>query len=160
MVGIKLTEEIKAAIMLEVNSQLKPVIVKIDKLALNQRSLYRNGTGGAPGYLERARAEDEKWQKELKEEYKNWRNELKSVVNTHGDQIAFVVDYVKTHNQRDVEEQGRQLKKEERWRFWIPRLWTMAGGFIVTFVGGIIWALHKAAPWIQLIVNHYANVSK
>ena len=42
----------------ELNNRLTPLTQKIDKVQGTVRSLFRNGDGGAPGYLETARAED------------------------------------------------------------------------------------------------------
>ena len=89
-----INDEIKGAIVLEVHSQLTPLKVTVDRLDRTVRSLYSNGSGGPPGYLEKARDEDNEWKKELKE-----------LVKSHSDQLAETSDFVKTHNQRDREEQ-------------------------------------------------------
>lgn len=60
-------EQLRSLIVEEVNRQLGPVKATVDALNLKMRSLYSNGQGGAPGFLETAREEDKKDKRELKE---------------------------------------------------------------------------------------------
>jgi hypothetical protein len=50
--------EIKGWIVEEVQAQLRPFIAELSGVKSTLRSLYSNGSGGPPGYLETARAED------------------------------------------------------------------------------------------------------
>ena len=43
---------------MEIQNQLKPLVETVTKQGQVIRSLYSNGSGGPPGYLETARAED------------------------------------------------------------------------------------------------------
>ena len=140
----ELADEVKAAIMIEVNSQLTPLKTTVDRLDRTVRSLYSNGSGGPPGYLETARAED-------KEKHET----LMAVVQEHGDQLTKIADFVKTHNDRDREEQARQKKREERLRFWAPKLWQIAGALVVMFGSVIGWAYHEAAPVVYILWQDY-----
>ena len=51
--------------MVEVQNQLRPLIEEINRQGKTIRSLYANGSGGPPGYLEMARAEDKEVQGRL-----------------------------------------------------------------------------------------------
>jgi hypothetical protein len=139
-----LSDEVKGAIVLEVHSQLNPLKSTVDRLDRTVRSLYSNGSGGPPGYLETARAEDEEWKKELKK-----------VVEAHGEQLTVVADFVKTHNERDKENEERQKKREERWKFWGPKIWQLAGalGIMVSSLAG--WTYHEVAPVVRVLWMDY-----
>ena len=136
-------DELKAAIMIEVHSQLNPLKVTVDRLNLKMHSLYRNGEGGE-GYLERARAEDEEWKKELR-----------MVVEKHGEQLAETSGFVKTHLARDKEDEARQRRREERFKFWAPKIW----GAIIAVLGFIastgITACYKLEPVIKIMWQDY-----
>ena len=47
--------------MEEVQTQLGPLKASVESQGRTLRSLYSNGSGGPPGYLENARAEDKDW---------------------------------------------------------------------------------------------------
>jgi hypothetical protein len=139
-----LPDEVKAAIMLEVHSQLGPLKTEVQNVSRTVRSLYSNGSGGPPGYLETARAEDQQWKTELKE-----------VVAQHGDQLTEIADYVKTHNQQDVEHQNRQREKEERFKFWVPWAWKIAAGFVASVVALSTWGCHTILPIANVLWQEY-----
>ena len=140
----ELADEVKAAIMIEVKSQLTPLNTTVDRLDRTVRSLYSNGSGGPPGYLETARAEDEEWKKELKE-----------VVKAHGEQLTVVADFVKTHNERDKENEERQKKREERWKFWGPKIWQLAGALGIMVSSLVGWTYHEVAPVVRVLWMDY-----
>jgi hypothetical protein len=144
MMASRLSDETKGAIVQEVHSQLKPIADRVDKIALNQRSLYRNGSGGPPGYLEIARAED-----------KEWKDELLKVVDKHTDQLAVMSDFVNTHNQRDREQQERQLKREQLIRRWSPRLWKIGAFLMMSGMSGCVAACHRIEPVIKVLWMDY-----
>ena len=139
-----LSDEVKAAIMIEVHSQLNPLKTTVERLDKTVRSLYSNGSGGPPGYLETARAED-------KEKHEN----LMAVVQEHGDQLTAIADFVKTHNQQDVERQDRQKKREERWRFWGPKIWQLAGALALMVSSLAGWTYHEVAPVVKVLWMDY-----
>ena len=139
-----INDEIKGAIVLEVHSQLTPLKVTVDRLDRTVRSLYSNGSGGPPGYLEKARDEDNEWKKELKE-----------LVKSHSEQLAETSDFVKTHNQRDREDQERKRRSEERFKFWAPKIWAAVLSSCGLFASTGIVACHKLEPVIQIIWRDY-----
>ena len=59
--------------MEEVHSQLTPLKLTVERLDRTLRSLYSNGSGGPPGYLELARAEDKRTFSELFEKVEGIR---------------------------------------------------------------------------------------
>jgi hypothetical protein len=140
----EIPDEVKAAIVLEVHSQLNPLKTTVDRLDRTVRSLYSNGSGGPPGYLETARAEDNEW-----------KAQLLDLVGKHSDQLAETSDFVKTHNQADREHQERQKRSEDRWRFWAPKIYKgVIGAVVGLFSTGVV-ACHKLEPVIQVIWQDY-----
>ena len=136
-------DELRAAIMVEVHNQLSPLTATVEKLSLKMHSLYRNGEGGE-GYLEHARAEDEQWKKELRE-----------VVEKHGDKLAEMSDFVKTNNKREMENQERQKRREENFRFWAPKIWTAVIATLGFMASTGITACYKLEPVIKIMWQDY-----
>ena len=143
-VASKLSEEIRGAIVQEVHSQLNPLKTTVERLDKTVRSLYSNGSGGPPGYIEMARKEDN-----------IWKDELRQVIVSHGVQLTSVADFVKTHNQQDKERQKRQLEREERIRFWAPKVWKVGVGFLGLVMSTGIWGCHKVLPVARILWEHY-----
>ena len=139
-----INDEIKGAIVLEVHSQLTPLKATVDRLDRTVRSLYSNGSGGPPGYLEKARDEDNEWKTELKE-----------LVKSHSAQLAETSDFVKTHNTRDKEEQERKRHSEERFKFWAPKIYKAVIGAILGLISTGIIACQKLEPVVQIIWRDY-----
>ena len=137
-----LPDHIKGAIVLEVHSQLNPLKTTVDRLDRTVRSLYSNGSGGPPGYLETARAEDQEWKTELKE-----------VVKQHGEQLTAIADFVATHNQQDIEHQERQKKHEQRLEFWVPWAWKIAAAFVGGVISLGVWGCHTVLPIANLLLQ-------
>ncbi len=65
--------------MAEVQSQLKPLKDAVDSQKLILRSLYSNGSGGPPGYLEKARDEDKEWKNQMFEKLDDFLGRLDTV---------------------------------------------------------------------------------
>ena len=64
---------------MEVQAKLEPLRVAVEAQARMMRSLYSNGSGGPPGYLENARAEDKEWKSEMFEKLDNFLGRLDTV---------------------------------------------------------------------------------
>ena len=56
-------DEMRQIAMNVFNEMIGPIRDKVTSTDSRMRSLYSNGSGGPPGYLEMARAEDKEWQK-------------------------------------------------------------------------------------------------
>lgn len=51
--------------MEEVQNHIGPLRIAVESQGRTLRSLYSNGSGGPPGYLEKARDEDKEWKNEM-----------------------------------------------------------------------------------------------
>ncbi len=87
--------------MAEVQNRLGPLVDKVDRQGNILRSLYANGSGGPPGYLEMARAEDKAQDQrlfgridELVERLEHFAGRLDTV-------DEFVIDHNAREKQRD-----------------------------------------------------------
>ena len=58
-------EAIRRFIVQEVNSQVGPLKTTVDRLDRTMRSLYSNGSGGPPGFLETVKEEDKRDKEKL-----------------------------------------------------------------------------------------------
>ena len=83
--------------MVEVQSQLKPLKDAVDSQKLILRSLYSNGSGGPPGYLEKARDED-----------KEWKNQMFEKLDDFISRLDKVEDFILEHNVLE-KDNGRRL---------------------------------------------------
>jgi hypothetical protein len=94
--------EIRNLVVAEVQNQLKPLIDTIDRHGKTLRSLYANGSGGPPGYLEMARAED-----------KDVQNRIFIKLDKVMDRLDAVEGFIDKHNTReDQREQDRKIEAE------------------------------------------------
>ena len=84
--------EIRGIVVQEIQNYLKPLVDKVDKQGSTLRSLYANGGGGPPGYLEMARAED-------KEQAKRLFSKIDRVM----ERLDGVEDFITTHNAREAQ---------------------------------------------------------
>ena len=94
MASKMVSDDIRRIIVEEVNNHLSPIATKVDRLDVRMRSLYSNGSGGPPGYLEMARAQDdERYQRlfNIVEEMKEQRRKLWAAVLHVGWKIAIAV---------------------------------------------------------------------
>ena len=123
--------------MQEVQNQLGPMNLTLTKLDRTVRSLYSNGSGGPPGYLETARKEDD-------ERYER----LFNIING-------LVDHKKTVNDFILLAKDR----EERWvklrRVAVKVGWKIAATCALTIGSLSAWAYHAAAPVIKVLWNDY-----
>ena len=94
MASKMVSDDIRRIIVEEVNNHLGPIATKVDRLDVRMRSLYSNGSGGPPGYLEMARAQDdERYQRlfNIVEEMKEQRKKLWAAVLHIGWKVAIAV---------------------------------------------------------------------
>jgi hypothetical protein len=61
----RVPDDIRSMIVAEVSKRLNPIEQTVNRLDRTLRSLYSNGSGGPPGFLETARAEDNRRFEEL-----------------------------------------------------------------------------------------------
>jgi hypothetical protein len=64
---------------MEVQSKLEPLRAAVEAQGRTLRSLYSNGSGGPPGYLENAREEDKEWKDQMFDKLDNFLNRLDAV---------------------------------------------------------------------------------
>jgi len=64
---------------MEVQSKLEPLKNAVEAQGRTLRSLYSNGSGGPPGYLENAREEDKEWKNEMFRKLDNFLGRLDTV---------------------------------------------------------------------------------
>ncbi len=92
--------------MAEIQNYLKPLVEKVDKQGGILRSLYANGSGGPPGYLEMARAED-------KEESKRLFGKIDRIVdrlNNFDNRLDAVDAFITDHNSREKQREQDRLQ--------------------------------------------------
>lgn len=94
-------------VMVEVQNQLRPLIEKIDSHGKTLRSLYANGSGGPPGYLETARKEDLQVQKRLFEGLESIEAALKKSIDGLVNRIVPIEHFIIEHEVRDAEQRRR-----------------------------------------------------
>lgn len=89
--------------MAEVQNQLNPLKQTVDQLGRVMRSLYSNGSGGPPGYLEKARDED-----------KEWKNTMFQSIRALVDRIDHVDDFVLEQKTVRTEREKYDTKRDRR----------------------------------------------
>lgn len=87
--------------MEQIQNRLGPLVEKVDKQGNILRSLYANGSGGPPGYLEMARAEDKKVQEEDRRVQDKLLRKIDEVVQRVDKFDDFIVDHNAREDQRD-----------------------------------------------------------
>ena len=110
--------EIRRVVVEEVQNQLLPLRQAVESQGRTLRSLYSNGSGGPPGYLEKARDED-----------KDWKNQMFAKLDGFLSRLDKVEDFVVAHNA--MEEQLLEDKKELNRRLNIK---LVVGGLILSIV--------------------------
>lgn len=95
-------ETLKGLIVEEIDNKLRPfnarlkwMVREIKAISIWKNETYGNGSGRT-GYLERARAEDEKW-----------KQEIRAIVNALSHQVQTL-----THERLEAEIEARLLKKQ------------------------------------------------
>lgn len=89
--------------MEEVQNQLGPLKQAVDKQGMTLRSLYSNGSGGPPGYLETAREVDNGRFKELFEMLNDFKCDLQPLKQ-------FMNDHLATEKQIDLDKKELNRK--------------------------------------------------
>jgi hypothetical protein len=129
-----LTErELREIVMEEVIKHTGPIKAGLDRVTSTLRLIYSNGSGGPPGYLETARAEDNKRFEQL--------FEMKEQLDQTKEFLAVL---------RDREEQ-----KEKRRRFWMGVLWKVGAPIGTGLIGLLSWGASKAAPVLHILWDDY-----
>jgi hypothetical protein len=129
--------EIRRIVVVEIQNHLGPMGQKVDKLDRTLRSLYSNGSGGPPGYLETARKEDDERYERLFRSFKELEGN-KEVVNT------FIL------LAKDREE------RQKRYRQMIVKVgWKVCAGVLSAFLILAGWAYREASPVVKILWNDY-----
>lgn len=84
---------------MEVQAKLEPLRQAVESQGRTLRSLYSNGSGGPPGYLERAREED-----------REWKNGMLEKLDSFFERLGKVETFVVAHEA--IEARAVQEKKE------------------------------------------------
>lgn len=92
--------------MAEIQNQLQPLVSKVEGHGRLLRSLYSNGSGGPPGYLEKAREEDLKVQTTFKD--------MLDKIDTRMDKVE---DFILLNEHQDKE-------RDKHFKRWMA-LWTL-----------------------------------
>lgn len=86
--------------MAEIQDRLGPLVSTVEAQGRTLRSLYANGSGGPPGYLEMARAED-----------KEAQSRISRKLDKVAERMEFVEDFITKHNAReDQRDQDRKVE--------------------------------------------------
>lgn len=123
--------------MEEVASHIKPFKDSIEKMDRWRVSLWSNGSGGPPGYLEVARAEDEKRYARLSAEQREATSKLETVETF----ITLLKD--------------RQQRHSRYWqivRSWGWKVFTAAAAALLSLTG---WAYHEISPVLRILWQDY-----
>jgi hypothetical protein len=138
--------EIRRIAVEAIQNHLAPLTVKVDNMDKTLRSLYRNGSGGPPGYLETAREEDDRRYKRLEQK-----------VESHGRTLDKLDDFVDTSNRRQKEQEERKKLREARFDYWLPKVQWAAGIILAALMGLGGWTLKKIVPEVEIIVREYIH---
>jgi hypothetical protein len=112
------------------NRLIKPILDKLEKVERHGLSLYSNGSGGPPGYLENARQEDQEWKDKIE------------------DQINPILRYVSAR-------QTIQEYKDKRWRKWKPWVFGIGAPIIVSLVIGAAAMTPKFIKVVEFVWEDY-----
>lgn len=119
--------------MEEVALQISPLKGVVEKMEGRLRSLYSNGSGGPPGYLEMARAEDERRYLRLSDEQQRAT-----------EQIEKVIGYIELLKDREKQREKR-----------MARYWRVASIAAAPLLGFVIWLVHAALPVVRAVYEDY-----
>lgn len=78
--------------MEEVQNRIGPLQTAVESQGRTLRSLYSNGSGGPPGYLEKAREED-----------KDWKNQMFDKLDDFLARLDKVEDFIVAHNATEAQ---------------------------------------------------------
>jgi len=114
-VGRDLSGEITRFIVAEIQNQLAPLALEVRSQGKTIRSLYANGSGGPPGYLEMARAEDKQAQKDFKREQDRLVEVIKKIDERMDKVDGFMIAHEASEKRaKEDREAADKLAKEER----------------------------------------------
>jgi hypothetical protein len=91
----------------EVQNRLGPLVDKVDRQGNILRSLYANGSGGPPGYLEMARAEDKAQDQRLFGKINEMVERLDAV-------DSFIIDHNAREDQREEDRKSEAASVAEK----------------------------------------------
>lgn len=121
----------------EVAKQLSPLSRKIESIDRWKLSLWSNGSGGPPGYLEQARKEDD-------ERYERLFSNIEDLGKHKSTVERFLILF---------EEREQQRKERiDRWKgiFW--KIGAPIGAALLSVAG---WLAHQSAPVIKILWDDY-----
>lgn len=128
---------IRSIVVAEVHRLLSPLTEKVDKLDKNMRSLYSNGSGGPPGYLENARAEDDK-------RYKLLFDKVDDLAVDQREANRFIVIA------------GAMEASRAKFRASCLRIgWKLTVGLCSVLLALATWAYHVFAPVVNILWKDY-----
>ncbi len=103
------TGEIQRLIVAEVQNRLGPLVEKVDRQGNILRSLYANGSGGPPGYLEMARAEDKEQDKRLFGRI----DEVVKRLEHFAERLDTVDEFITDHNAREDQRDNDRIEEAQ-----------------------------------------------
>jgi hypothetical protein len=147
MADDQLPRWIKEMIMEEVSKQLQariePIKAMLESLNRWKLSLWSNGSGGPPGYLEMARDEDDK-------RYEDLQSQQRSMVAD----VKTTTEYIILLKERE----DRKEKRSEAVRqFWSRIGWKIGAGVGTLLLGAGIWLYHEITPIAKILWEDYLN---
>lgn len=123
--------------MEEVTKQLIPTNKLLESIDRWKASLWSNGSGGPPGYLEVARKEDD-------ERY----DRLFKSIEDLGVHKSTVETFLTLFKER--EEQREKVRK-----FWLHASWKIAGVIGGGILSLCLWLVHASAPVVKILWEDY-----
>jgi len=99
--------------MEEVQNHIGPLRLAVESQGRTLRSLYSNGSGGPPGYLENAREEDKQWKNQMFGKLDAFMDRLEKVE-------AFVIAHDATEAQIVVDR--KELNRKLNWKLAVVSL--------------------------------------
>jgi len=131
--------EIRRIVVDEVHNQVGPLKSTVDRLDRTVRSLYSNGSGGPPGFLEVAREEDKKRQGELD-------GKLDDLLEYKNKMEVFIA----------VSKERDEVREKRRKMLW-GLLWKIGGPIGVAIISILGWIYHASLPVIQILWQDYLH---
>lgn len=130
--------------MEEVQKHVIPIQNSLAQINRWKTSLWSNGSGGPPGYLEMARKEDD-------ERYQRLFVEQQSQSGS----MDILKDFVLTFNIRQKESENRKAAWEKKVQFWVPIGKWVGGGIGLALLSFLAWAYHAASPVVKVLWEEY-----
>ena len=130
--------------MEEVQRHLEPLTATVNRLDKTVRSIYSNGSGGPPGFLENARAEDERHREENKQKIEKILVSIEKLEDNKETVNNFIL------LAKDRDDRWERLKKRIVTVGW--KVCVAVFDALVT-IGGVIY--HQAAPVLKILWEDY-----